>query len=302
MDFGDLPRTRDFDPALAEIHPGSEKLLGKFPPLDPGDLPVFLGAPQWTIPGHCRTLPDYVRTWNSIELNTAFYRVPTPEAARAWAGETPEDFSFFVKAHKDLSHEFALWGDRRAMAERMRAFTEGWRGLGGKWAGSFLQLPPGLGFDRLALLGTWLAGWSGPPLFVEFRHASWFEGRQLRREAARVLAEARVGLVCTDTPGRRDASHGTLTTPDLFVRFLGQALESDTAPLALDLERLDGWIGRIEALRARGLRKLIFFLHTPDLHWVPEFTRIFSEKLRALGYAVASPERKPDSSPQLSLF
>ncbi len=302
MDFGDLPRTRFFDASLAPVHPGSAKLLAKADSLAAVDLPIFFGAPQWTIPGHCRTLADYPKTWNSIELNTAFYRVPPAGAAAGWAAETPDDFRFFVKVHKELSHEFSLWSDSRVMAERLHAFVTGWSGLAEKWAGSFLLLPPGLGFERLALLETWLASWRGPPLFVEFRHESWFEGRQLRREAARALAGAHVGTVCTDTPGRRDVSHGTLTTSDLFVRFLAQAVERDPGPLAIDLERLEAWAERIEDLRSRGLRKVVFFLHTPDLFWVPELTRIFRERLGSLGYAVKMPEPPSEAPPQLSLF
>jgi uncharacterized protein YecE (DUF72 family) len=308
MDYGQLSRDRPFDASLAPTHPGSVKLLEKEFLLAACDLPIYVGAPQWTIPGYCKTLPVYAHAWNSVELNTAFYRVPTAEGARTWANETPDDFRFFVKAHQGLSHEFMLWNDHRAMVERMHAFTEGWKGLGEKWGGTFLQLPPGLGFERLALLEQWFAQFdrcfvSGrPPLFVEFREASWFEGRQLRKEAARALAIARVGVVCTDTPGRRDASHGTLTTPELFVRFLGQSLETDEAIFPIDLERLEAWIGRIQELRIHGLQRLNFFIHTPDQHWTPELTRIFTGWLREGGFTTRDWPEKPDPASQLSLF
>ena len=307
MDFGAFPRTRAFDPSLAPIHPGSRVLLEREIPRAAADLPLFLGAPQWTIPGFCKSLEDYAEAWNAIELNTAFYRTATRAGAKTWADSTPEDFRFFVKLHQELSHEFSLWGDRRVIAERMRVFVEGWSGLGEKWGGSFLQLPPGLGPERIGLLEGWFSVWNefapGTPLFVEFRHEGWFADRQLKREAARVLAAAKVGLVCTDTPGRRDASHGTLTTSDLFVRFLGQSLESDAEPLAIDLERLDPWIDRIETLRVHGLQRAAFFLHTTDQFWVPRLTEVFTEKLRERGFAPGPWSRnKTPEPPQLSLF
>ncbi len=302
MDYGQLSRSRPFDASLALVHPGSVKLLEKEIPLAARDLRIYVGAPQWTIPGFCKTLPVYAHAWNSIELNTAFYRVPTAVGARAWADETPEDFRFFVKAHQGLSHEFMLWNDHRAMVERLHAFTEGWKGLGEKWGGTFLQLPPGLGFERLALLEQWFGRWQGGPLFVEFRNENWFVDRQLRREAARVLATAKVGIVCSDTPARRDASHGTLTTPEIFVRFLGRSLEIDSAPLTEDRDRLDLWIDRIEALRVNGLQRVIFFVHTEDHVWSPELSRVFTEKLRDRGFSTRNWPDQLGLAPQLSLF
>jgi uncharacterized protein YecE (DUF72 family) len=304
MDFGALSRNRPFEPGLAPVHPGSEILLAREPKLDRAELPIFIGGPQWNIPGVSRSLTDYVGIWNSIELNAAFYRNPTPEGARKWADQTPGDFAFFVKVNQQLSHEFSLWNDRAVMSARRTEFRDPWRGVHEKWAGSFLQLPPAFGFDRLEILKQWLAEWSGSPLFVEFRHESWFVDRQIRREAARVVATARMGLVCTDTPGRRDASHGTLTTPELFVRFLGQSEKSDPALLPIDRERLEIWFDRIAALHAQGLQKLVFFMHTPDLAWTPELTRIFAEGLRVRGFNPNVPERnsKGSASDQLPLL
>ena len=302
MDFGDLSKNRPFNTTLAPIHPGSETLLSRQLIHGAADLPIFLGAPQWTIKKFCRTLEEYVHAWNSIELNAAYYRNSTPDSARSWAHSAPADFRFFVKVHQELSHEFSIWSDSRVMGQRMEAYLTGWRGLGEKWAGSFLQLPPGFGFERIELLRQWIARWDGPPLYIEFRAPNWFEDRELRREAARLLAETETGVVCTDTPGRRDVSHGTLTTPDLFVRFLGQTTESDAAILEIDLKRLDDWTERIVKLRAGGLRQVIFFLHTPDLVWVPKMTRIFTAKLRACGFTVPIIQEEFPSPPQLSLF
>jgi uncharacterized protein YecE (DUF72 family) len=303
MDFGALPRSRPFNSELAPIHPGSVALLARENPKGAGDLSLFIGGPQWTIPGVCKTLAKYSEAWNSIELNTAFYRTVSSESARGWASETPADFRFFVKVHQELSHEFSLWGDRSVISDRLRRFREGWSGLGKKWDASFLQLPPGLGSERMGLLENWLSLWGESPLFIEFRHESWFKDRQLRREAARVLAAAKVGSVCTDTPGRRDASHGTLTTPELFVRFLARSLESDSGRLTEDEERLDAWIERIDELRANGLQRVIFFLHTTDHFWVPELTRRFTEKLQRRGFSTRPSDFSPSvQTPQLSLF
>jgi uncharacterized protein YecE (DUF72 family) len=303
MDFGQLAKSRPFDASLAPIHPGSETLLAREPKRAREDVAISIGAPQWNLPDCSKSLADYVRIWKSIELNTSFYRTPEPEDAKAWADATPDDFRFHVKVHRDLSHEYALWKDPRPIAPRMEHFNRGWQGLGEKWAGSFLQLPPGLGIDHADDLAAWLDLWKGPPLFVEFRHRSWFENRQLKREPARILAERGVGTVIADTPGERSASHGTLTTPDLFVRGLGQTAEGDAAIFETDLARIDAWAERIDELATFGLRSANLFLHTPELTRLPELTLRLSESLTDRGFRPRLGPGKPESLPsQLSLF
>src|SRR5262245_26430903 len=59
---------------------------------------------------HARELEFASRAVTSIEINSTFYRNQKPATFRKWAGETPDDFIFSVKASMFATH-------RRVLAE-----------------------------------------------------------------------------------------------------------------------------------------------------------------------------------------
>ena len=59
--------------------------------------------PRGTSPN--RMLASYARSFPLVELNFAYYRVPTPAMLARMAGQTPDGFQFLVKLHRSLSHE-----------------------------------------------------------------------------------------------------------------------------------------------------------------------------------------------------
>ncbi len=50
----------------------------------------------------------YSQQFNSVEINSTFYRKPTAKTLQKWFGETPDDFKFFIKIPKTISHEKRL--------------------------------------------------------------------------------------------------------------------------------------------------------------------------------------------------
>jgi uncharacterized protein YecE (DUF72 family) len=316
MDFGSLPSHRPFDLRLPPLWPpGVHRLASEVRT----DAEIGLGAVQWNIPAWVGSaypkgtkaadyLEAYGRQWNAIELNTSFYRNAEPAQVRAWAAKTPEGFRFSVKVHQELSHDPATFVERPLRVARMYAFANSWRELGAKWSESFLQLPPGFAFGDFRKLQLWVEDWPPdvPPLHIEFRHASWYVDRQIRPEARDWLMSLGMGAVVTDTPGRRDVSHGTLTTDRLLVRFLAQATPEDAAPVSNDHKRLAAWAKRVAGLYSRGLRFCSFFVHTPDHVWVPALSRSFGdllgEECEKLGIRLSIPRVEPAKQIQISLF
>src|SRR5947207_6445802 len=49
-------------------------------------------------------LPYYAATFDTVELNSPFYRLPRAATFRAWASSVPEHFVFAVKASRFLTH------------------------------------------------------------------------------------------------------------------------------------------------------------------------------------------------------
>jgi uncharacterized protein YecE (DUF72 family) len=46
----------------------------------------------------------YAEHFDTVEINSTFYGVPTPSAARGWAERTPPDFEFSLKLYQKFTH------------------------------------------------------------------------------------------------------------------------------------------------------------------------------------------------------
>ena len=51
-----------------------------------------------------RWLEHYATLFDTVEVNSTFYRLAKPEAVARWVAETPPDFVFTVKASRYLTH------------------------------------------------------------------------------------------------------------------------------------------------------------------------------------------------------
>jgi uncharacterized protein YecE (DUF72 family) len=109
----------------------------------------------------------YAKRLPSVELNATFYRLPSEEQMRSWAGRTPETFRFAVKMSRRITHFGGL--------ELVGTFCERVRVLGERLGPILCQFPPTRPRDDglLQLLLETL----DPALEVafEFRHESWAE-------------------------------------------------------------------------------------------------------------------------------
>ena len=116
-------------------------------------------------------LPEYARTFNTVELNNSFYRQPPPESFAEWAAKTPEQFIFTVKASRYITHLKKL----SATKEPLERFLAAARNLGPQLGPILFQFP-----------GNWKANPERLDGFLdlfpddlravfEFRHPSWFE-------------------------------------------------------------------------------------------------------------------------------
>src|SRR5439155_22057202 len=60
--------------------------------------PVYRGAPS------SRWLERYAELFDTVEVNSSFYRLPSRTAVERWAKQTPEGFLFTVKSSRFLTH------------------------------------------------------------------------------------------------------------------------------------------------------------------------------------------------------
>jgi uncharacterized protein YecE (DUF72 family) len=83
-------------------------------------------------------LAYYATLFNSMEINSTFYRIPQPKTFAAWAAETGPAFDFTLKLWRDMTHTKTLAEDLSGIARFMDAARE----LGSKKGCLLIQFPP----------------------------------------------------------------------------------------------------------------------------------------------------------------
>jgi len=177
----------------------------------------------------------YAATFDTVELNNSFYRLPSEQAIRSWSQEAPPAFCFALKASRLITHFRRLEG----VATALGVFFERVRLLGEALGPILYQLPPD--FERndrrlddfLSLL---------PPDLThvfEFRHQSWWHSRVYER------LEAAGAVFCMYDRGA-SSTPAVATAPDVYLRMHGPA--GDYAGTYSD-DALRRWVHRLSELR-----------------------------------------------------
>jgi uncharacterized protein YecE (DUF72 family) len=141
-----------------------------------------------------RWLDHYATLFDTVEVNTTFYRLPARAAVEGWARQSPPGFLFAVKASRYLTHIKRLTDMRAGVArfyERIEPLLEA-----GKLGPVLWQLPGNFRRDDERLASALDALPEGRHAF-EFRHESWFTP-----EVYELLRGRAVALVIGDTPER----------------------------------------------------------------------------------------------------
>ena len=190
--------------------------------------PQALGARDW--------LPYYAATFETVELNSPFYRLPRAATFRAWAAAVPPRFVFAVKASRFLTHVKRL----NEPGPPVTLFLRRARGLGNALGPVLIQLPSTfhLRLDRLDGLLRALSRRPHVRWVLEVRHASWLVEPVFER-----LRRANVSLCLHDW--KEQPVTGPLTADFVYVRRHGTRRRYGgsytEAMLAADAGRVDEW-------------------------------------------------------------
>lgn len=228
-------------------------------------------------------LDEYVKHFDSIELNATFYNVYPAETIAKWkakANSNP-DFKFCPKFSQSISHIRRL----KNADDVTTQFYEGIMAFGEKLGPVFLQLSDNYGPKNIADLRTYLQSLpKDVPVYLEVRHKEWYASQEANTELFAMLKELGVGSIITDASGRRDCVHMTLPTPHAFIRFVGNSLDKT------DYQRVDEWVSRIKDWADQGLKSVWFFMHQHDERYSPELSDYVSVELnKALGTHLRRP-------------
>jgi uncharacterized protein YecE (DUF72 family) len=139
----------------------------------------------------------YAETFDTVEVNATFYRLPLRSTVAGWAARTPRTFLFAVKASRYLTHVKRLRDLPAGLArleERIAPLREA-----DKLGPVLWQLPASVRRDDVRLAETLARLPDGRHAF-EFRHPSWFDD-----DVYALLREHRAALVVADRDGLPEA-------------------------------------------------------------------------------------------------
>jgi uncharacterized protein YecE (DUF72 family) len=199
----------------------------------PADLPQS----QW--------FDYYAATFDTVEINNSFYRLPERTTFATWASRAPGAFEFAVKASRFLTHMKKL-KDPEEPIERLFSRM---RALESHLGPVLYQLPPGwtVNVERFQHFVEVLP--RGVRHVMEFRDPSWYDPA-----ICRLMRAHGVALCLHDMPGSATGRHGA--SPFVYVRFHGSGTKygggySDA--------RLRGWAEWLNARRDEGCDVYAYF-------------------------------------------
>ena len=178
----------------------------------------------------------YCTQFNTYELNSSFYTVPTTKSLHTWYRKSPDGFRYSIKAPKIITHTKKLIGCEAELANFYDACETGLRD---KLACVLFQLPPSYHYnpERLELiLASTNAHFSNA---IEFRHTSWWTAEVLETFRQHKLIFCSVnypGLptdIITATPTAYVRLHGN---PRLFY---SEYSDADLQSMVRQLESLN---------------------------------------------------------------
>jgi uncharacterized protein YecE (DUF72 family) len=251
--------------------------------------------PRGTKPGD--RLAYYAQHFDTVEVDSTYYRLPVDTMVERWAERTPEDFVIHVKAFglmtrhpvklealpPDLRDEAPT--DDKGRVERpsrefrgevFRRFLEALEPLrsAGKLGGILFQFPSYVVYkDRSLDYLAWARGQLGDDeMLVEFRHVSWLDDEH-RDETLRFLEEIRAGHVVVDAPrieGAKNVAPTVVarTSPTAYVRFHGRNASTWNKRGGSAAERFDylysdeelrEWVGPLRELAEGAEEAYAFF-------------------------------------------
>ncbi len=126
-------------------------------------------------------LAVYSLLFNSLEVNSSFYKIPREETVRRWSEETADSFRFTFKLWKGITHEKELRFDPQDVVRFLSVID----GVGQKKGCLLIQLPPSCKFTSIGKLTALLdcisqdqrsEAWK---VCIEFRNDSWYREETL---------------------------------------------------------------------------------------------------------------------------
>ena len=252
----------------------------------------------------------YSRRFTTVEGNTTFYAIPSPETIHKWVAQTPTGFKFCPKLNRNITHQGLLSpriNDALSFLKRMSI-------LGDRLGTTFIQLPPSYSPQYIEDLAEFLTACDrfNSSLALEVRHLDWFKAKYSDRldrlltklNIARVLLDTRPIYNCPDDPqieSKRKKPQVPLqpkvTGNTAFVRYISHP------NFQYNQSYLQQWAVNLNDWLCQG-KTVYFFVHCPQEARSPNTAKYFYSLMQQQSSNLPGlPWNKIDPQPtQLSLF
>ena len=197
-------------------------------------------------------LAYYATRFDTVEVDSTFYRIPTRQAITNWKNQTPQSFTFSLKFPGVITHVKML----KDCQTETGLFLERTRLLGEKLGPLLLQFPPSFGVEHFPDLAGFLQ--KLPKLnryVVEIRDKAW-----LNTDFYSLLRANNAALAWVDSPNMPQTNE--VTSDFLYVRWEGNRkkvkgtlgeIEADTR------DSLRDWAGKIKPFLSRQMHLYGYF-------------------------------------------
>ncbi|HEX7032325.1 MAG TPA: DUF72 domain-containing protein [Nitrososphaera sp.] len=189
-------------------------------------------------------LPFYSRVFNSVEVDSSFYRAPSKSMVSGWIQSTGPAFKFSLKVPKTVTHDRLLVKAEKEFLD----FVDLVRPIAkaGKLGCLLLQLPPDFTFRHKDDLESFFGLLPEDIHFaVEFRHESWD-----RKETWDLLKKYNVANTVTDSPIGFLARPIVTACTHSYVRWHGRG-EPVWYDYTYSEEELRPWLARLANLEEK---------------------------------------------------
>ena len=239
----------------------------------------------------------YAEHFDTVEVDSTYYRLPSESMVQGWADRTPDRFTMHVKAFGLMTRhpvkievlpedlQSAMPVDERGRVDRpprelrgevFRRFLEALEPLrtGGKLGGILFQLPSYIVYkDRSLEYLEWAREQlGGDTMLVEFRHRSWLDEENVAATLS-FLESIGAAYVTVDAPKSDTAKNLVPTVPAVtngiaYVRFHGRNLgtwnkrggsAADRFDYLYSDEELEEWTPTLRELAGQSQEAYAFF-------------------------------------------
>ena len=234
--------------------------------------PVYLGTSAFTAVGWEKAfypaglkpteyLTYYATKFQTVEIDSTFYRTPSISTVEGWRNKTPESFIIAAKVPQEITHEKCLLGD-----EAFNQFVETMRILGSRLGPLLLQFPYfntevfQSGVQFLARLKSFFQKLPKDKKFaVEIRNKRWIKPQFLD-----LLREYNIAFVLQDQawmprPADLFQNYNPITADFTYIRWLGDRKEIEKITKVWDktivgrTAELQEWVKYCQKIQKRGV-------------------------------------------------